>query len=216
MDLQSFGQDALRRPRKHSRARLFLGIAALLLIVVFVHLLIERIFYPWASPLTGDPRLTGQWLGEMTLPSGRKQWLWLKLTHPLPTGKCNNCPTIEGGARTCSPGTGPLAYRVWGRTENRRGTSFYVKTLEQEERRGEPVLGTLQGAWAQDTVDLSTQLIVRGEPTTIRWEKDASGKETQTVIGGSPEARVPIEWRMQRGTESEFEQRCASSAQRGR
>jgi hypothetical protein len=215
MDLQSLGQGTLRRPRKQ-RSRALLAIGALLLIVVILHLLIERIFYPWASPLTGEPRLTGQWLGEMTLPSGRKQWLWLQLEHPLPTGKCNNCPTIEGRALTCSPGRSPLEYRVWGRTESRRGASFYVKTLELEERRGEPVLGTLEGAWAQDTVDLTTQLIVRGEPTTTRWEKDASGKETQTVIGGSPEARVPIEWQMQRGTESEFEKRCTSSTEHGR
>jgi len=196
-------------PRKKvSRARFVALLGGLVALVVVIYLGLEALFTPWARSLTAGPTLTGEWVGEMTTASGRRLETWLLITHPLPTGKCSNCPRIEGEARTCEAGGEKRQYRMWGNVENWRGTEFLLKTLEEPPQQGKLTLGYLNGRWSGDTLDLTTELRVPGQTITMRSEKDAAGNETTRVIGGDPDTRAPVHWRMTRGSEREFRGRC--------
>lgn len=202
-----------RGPKQWSRPRRILFLAGLVGAGIGAFIVIEAVFTPWARSLTGEPTLTGEWLGEMTTATGRKHAVWLQLQHRIPTGRssCSNCSRIEGIVRTCTSGA-MRAYRLWGDVENWRGTQFRVRTQEEQEYAGEPVLGALQGTWSGDTVELSTHLIVRGATQTVRLEIDERGNETQTILGGHPDRRAAITWRMHRGAQHDFEKRCTSAS----
>jgi hypothetical protein len=192
-------------PRKRvSRARFIFGLTAICLLAVGAYVIIEITFYPWALSLTGAPTLTGRWQGVMTTPTGQQQRVWLHLTHPLPTGKCTNCPRIEGKAITCTANNDRRDYRIWGGVENWRGTHFALKTLDESEHKGKLTLGYIQGKWSADDLDLTTHLNVPGEPVTMRVEKIADGKEVQSIIGGHPDTHEPVHWRMHRSSVRQF------------
>lgn len=193
---------------KVSRARAVAILGGLAALFVLIYVGLEALFTPWARSLTGAPTLTGEWVGEMTTASGRKLHMWLLIEHATSAKACMNCPRIEGEVRTCETGGAKRVYRMWGNVENWRGTVFLLKTLDEQEHARKLTLGTLNGRWSGDTLDLTTELRVPGEITTMRWERDAAGNETTRVIGGDPDTHNPVQWRMSRGSEREFRSRC--------
>jgi hypothetical protein len=194
--------------RKVSRARAIVLLSGMAALVVVIYLGLEALFSPWARSLIGGPTLTGEWVGEMTTASGRRLQMWLLVEHRMPTGKCANCPRIEGKVRTCEVAGEKREYRLSGNVENWRGTAFRLQTLDEQEHARKLTLGTLNGRWSGDTLELTTELRVPGESTTIRWERDAAGQETTRIIGGDPDTHDPVEWRMERGSEREFRRWC--------
>jgi hypothetical protein len=200
-----------RNKKPVSRPRFFLMLGGLVALVVGCFLLIEAAFTPWARSITGGPTLTGEWMGEIRTASGRQILLWMKLEHFIPTDQCADCPALEGRARTCEANGEQREYRLWGDVENWRGTVFYVKTLDESEHAGKLTLGTLDGKWSGDTMELSTELRVAGAPTTMRFERAPDGRETTRVIGGDPDTHAVTRWNMQRGNEQAFLKKCGDS-----
>ena len=197
------------RPVRKQRSwrRAWLGMAALAVLAYSALLVLDTAFHPWARSFTGQPTLTGEWLGTLKTATGRHLVVWLELKHPVGRGTCGNCPRIDGTARTCEAGQPPFDYEVWGNVEDWRGERFALKTLLVGEERVLS-LGYLQGSWQADSMALSTELKVPGQVTTTRWEKAEDGTERTSVIGGDPDTRAPVQWPMQRGTADEFAARC--------
>jgi hypothetical protein len=167
--------------------------------------LIEAAFTPWARSLSGGPTLTGEWLGEMTTPTGAKQLVWIELDHSVPSSPCFGCSSIDGQAVTCSAAKAHR-YEVLGSTETWDGSLFHLKTSETEE--SEVHLLYLEGKWDRDEISLTTTLVAPNIPQTTRWEKNEAGEETMTVIDGHPDTRAPVTFSMSRGTLHDFEARC--------
>lgn len=171
---------------KVSRVRAALLLGAVFATVVLLITVIEAVSTPWALSLTGAPTLTGEWVGTLQTKTGRALDVWLSIHHPLHTDKCMNCPQLEGEVRTCEAGRDARRYHMWGNVENRRGTPFLLKTLEEPERPDRLTLGYMDGQWSGDTLDLTM---------TFRWPR------------GDADTQEPIHWRMQRGRESDA-RRC--------
>lgn len=190
----------VRPKRKMSRTRAILMLAGgAVLLVVLPFYVLEAIFNPWAVSLTGAPTLTGEWEGKMTTASGRTFRLDLSLKRDLPTRECSNCPKISGEVRACEIGSECRTYRMWGDVDDRRGTTFLLKTLDESEHAGKLTLGYLTGRWpGADTLHLTTELRTAGASVTMRSEKDERGQEITRVIGGDPDTHAPVQWAMER------------------
>jgi hypothetical protein len=185
---------------------LLVGIAAIGAAAAAFFVAIEAVLSPWARSLTGGPTLTGEWLGEMTTPTGRIELVWVAIEHAVPSDSCFGCPTIEGRVATCDAPGAIHAYEMWGGVDSWDGTAFHLKTREMEES---PVrLLFLEGRWSGDEIELTTTLVAPGVPQTMRVEKTATGGETTTVVDGHPDTRAPVEFSLKRGSEDEFKARC--------
>lgn len=188
-----------------NQIRLWLGIAAVCAAATVVWMLIEAAFTPWARSLTGGPTLTGEWLGQMTTPTGAKHHVWIEIDHAVSGSPCFGCSSIDGWAATCNA-TKVHRYEVLGSTETWDGSVFHLKTSETEESVVH--LLYLEGKWDSDKITLTTTLVAPGIPQTTRWEKNEAGEETTTVVDGHPDTRTPIVFSMTRGTRGDFEKRC--------
>lgn len=190
--------------------RFIAAAAAICAVAVVLFVLIEAAFSPWARSLTGGATLTGEWLGQMTTPTGVRHLVWIEINHDVPSSDCFGCPNIEGRAATCGANEKIHYYEAWGRTENWSGTQFHLKVRETEE--SEVHLLYLEGKWSGDQVDVTTTLAAPGIPTTTEWRSNEAGEESTTVVGGHPDTRAPITFSLERGTLSDFEGRCNSGA----
>ena len=190
---------------RKNQIRLWLGIAAVCAAASVVWILIEAVFTPWARSLTGGPTLTGEWLGQMTTPTGAKHLVWIDLDHSVSSSPCFGCSSIDGRAATCNAAN-IHHYDVTGSVENWGGTRFYLQTSEVEE--SEVHLLYLDGKWDGDEIGLTTTLVAPGVPQTTRWERNEAGEETTSVIEGHPDTRAPIAFSMRRGSLGAFEARC--------
>jgi hypothetical protein len=200
----------LRLRRRLSPAGFVVAASALLLLGWGALIVLQAAFYPWARSLTGAPTLTGSWLGELTTPTGMKQLVWFRIRPPYRA--CANCPKITGEASTCD-GRGPvLGYRFSGNAADWRGTQFTLKLTELEDGAAALRLTFLDGSWSGDRLDLTTTLIAPGQPTTMRVEWDALGRETTTVLNAHPDTRAPITFAMHRAEEAEFDAACVRLA----
>jgi hypothetical protein len=197
---QGIGAATSRNP-----VHLWLGVAAACLITFVAWVLIEAALTPWARSLSGEPTLTGEWLGEMMTPTGVKQLVWIELDHAVSSSPCFGCSSIDGQAATCNA-TNVHRYEVLGSTETWDGSLFHLKTSETEESVVH--LLYLEGKWDGDKITLTTTLVAPGIPQTTRWQKNEAGEETTTVVGGHPDTRAPIVFSMTRATRGDFEARC--------
>lgn len=168
---------------------------------------LQASFYPWGRSLSGAPTLTGRWLGELVTPTGARQVVWLDMA--LPYRSCANCPKIDGEASVCD-GRGPvLQHSLSGNVADRSGKQFTLRLTEQKEGAAALRIAFIDGRWSGDRLDLTTTLVVPGQPITMRVEKDAAGRETTTVVGGHPDTRAPVTFAMHRATPAEFAAACA-------
>ncbi|MCE9522828.1 MAG: hypothetical protein K8S25_10405 [Alphaproteobacteria bacterium] len=198
--------------RSNKSLRLIAGVAAILFVGWGFFVVVDAARYPWARSLTGASTLTGDWSGDFVTPTGTPHLIWLVLGHGLGGGRCTNCATIDGRATTCDRQSKTVNYEIWGDVENWRGTKFWLKARDLGERKSEIVLGPLNGSWEGDELRLTTNLIAPGAPTTTSIEQDESGEEKITTIGGHPDTRAPITFKMARGTEADFVAACKGAA----
>jgi hypothetical protein len=188
------------------RLVLVAAVFGILLFGVLINDLIEAVAAPWARSLSGGSTLTGEWLGEMTTPTGARHLLWLTIRYEP---SCIGCSTMSGEARTCDASGRTRHYEVWGSAENWRGTAFYLKARAIE--KSDVQLEYLEGKWSGEALKLTTTLVAPDIPTTTRWERSKAGVETMTTIGGHPDTLTPITFGLARGKLSEFEARCQAS-----
>ena len=198
------------------KTRKFYRLAVILtaLLLIAFGAVLKSVLKPWAFSLSGGPTLTGDWVGEITTPTGRRLPVWLNLyTEALSIAPCYDCPDFLGTVRSC--GNGVIRdFEAWGSVESRSGAAFLVKTRPTAEIPHEPRLGYLNGQWRGNTLTLTTTLVVPGDPVTTRTEYSGSGKDVTRIVGGHPDARAPISWTMKRGSESEFERACSGGTTR--
>jgi hypothetical protein len=200
----------LRLAKATSPARFWMAIVGLGLGFIAFYVLLEAILAPWARSLVGDSTLTGEWQGEMTLPTGTTHLVWIAITRPLTTGSCYNCPSMEGRIATCH--TAKIRdYDMWGSALTWGGETFELKAREAE--RGEVRLLQLDGTWdGADEIKLTTTLVAPDVPRTLRSEIGPDGQIVESVIGGHPDTRAPITFSMARGTRRDFETRCRAGS----
>ena len=172
-------------------------------------MLIDAALNPWARSLTDGATLTGEWLGRMTTPTGAKHLIWIEIDHAV--ASCVGCSSIDGRAGTCGANRKVRHYEVrGGEADSWSGRPFYLKMDEAEE--SEVRLLYLEGKWSGDRVNVTTTLVAPDIPTTTQWERNETGDETTTVIGGHPDTRAPIMFSLERGTLGDFEKRCRAAS----
>lgn len=153
---------ALRRPSKKKTAgclTLVLVVAGILIFGPVVRDLVDTPLNPWAHSWRGGPTLTGTWVGDAALPSGRKLALFLDLRRAEKGGRsmgystCRTCPRIKGSARACGSAQ---PHEVWGGPDTWGGERFHIKLSPPRTEQSGPWLGYLAGEWAGDSLSLAT------------------------------------------------------------
>jgi hypothetical protein len=163
-------------------------------------------------PVTGVPTLVGTWYGELTTPTGRRQWLALDLDLDSRLRPCTmQCLTIKAEARVCDSqgerrltgGTRPanwsgtrVALTVTGSTADR----YQIIRLKSE--RESDVLKTI--AELESTRKTSTGAAVAAA------SEDSHGNVVRRDAGA--DELFPIKLTLRRGSESEYAQACGRLA----
>lgn len=162
---------------------------------------VDSVFNPWAHSLTGKPVLPGTWVGRVTSPGGQVLELYLDLRRST-NGRgrystCRTCPRIEGSAKMCGAGAGVGEYEVWGGPDSWDGSQFHLKSAPA--KGGPPPvglrLGAMSGEWSGDAMNLSMQF-------------GYSGGRADVDEGGNPDVNVASQFKMARGSESDFLAAC--------
>lgn len=197
-----------RSPRRRLSFPRLVAVMSVLILLGWGALVgLQALFYPWGRSLGGGPTLTGRWLGELVTPTDTRQVVWLDMV--LPYQSCANCPKIDGEASVCDGRGSVLQHSLSGNVADRSGEQFTLRLTERKEGAAALRLTFIDGRWSGDRLDLTTTLIAPGQPTTMRIEKDAAGREMTTVVGGHPDTRAPITFTMRRATPAEFAAACA-------
>ena len=165
---------------------------------------------PWAHALPrfgrsvdGRPAtLTGEWLGELTSPSGRLHgFLWLRIErrHWGSAGRTRGVsgpshPDFAGTARVCGLAEAAGPRKLWGYAS--RDASLVHATIPFAPGPAWN-LRALDGAWDRD-----------GGTLTLAGRLDDNGG---SAPGGAPaDTREPTRITLHQGSETEFERRCAA------
>ncbi len=178
----------------------FLSLFAMLAVV-----LIGAASHPWSISWGESPALTGAWSGELRTATGRT---WSVLIEIEPPGRgCGNCPDISATARVCVDKREIHEYKAWG-DGNWRGSRFELTTTPAGNLNYELQLGSLEGEWNADILNIRATLRAGHDKSTIRVEKDEAGKETTTILGAHPDTRAPVAFTLRKGTERAFLLAC--------
>jgi hypothetical protein len=158
---------------------------------------------PWARSLGLWATLTGDWHGEIRMPGGVTQPVYIEIRPTtMPFGRCRGCPDIEGRARVCEPG-GVFDYDVSGDADNYRGTRFHVFMRRLVERESGLAPGTMQGEWSGDDIRATAELAQMGRTASA------------TATRGEERASPPqVQYTLRRGTEQDFLTACRTQARR--
>lgn len=135
-----------RRRRKRKLGRHLFMVAAIFVAGIGSYYGLELAFDPWASPLTGQPTLTGYWEGKVSLSPGNDRQFVLQLKSAK--GKLD----ISGDGKTCGA-AGAATYEVWGDVLNYRGTRFTLHMRLWKEATGLRLSG-LDGVWDGDVLKI--------------------------------------------------------------
>jgi hypothetical protein len=164
---------------------------------------------PWAHalPLVGTTAggvpatLTGEWLGDVTSPSGRLHgvvWLRIERRQWGGAGRTRGVsgpshPDFGGTARVCGLADAAGPRKLWGWAS--RDASLVHATIPFAPGPAWN-LGALDGAWDRD-----------GGTLTLTGRLDDNGGSAR---GGAPaDTREPTRITLRPGREAEFERRCA-------
>lgn len=196
-----------RHPPRRSKA---IGYALIALIVFLWAAGLDAIFYPWAfwwmRPVTGAPTLVGTWYGELTTPTGRRQWIALDLEATLQ--RCSaGCSRIKAEARVCDS-RGERRFSGQTRPGNWRGTHFaltvtgaatgsyqIIRMQAERDADGLRVIGNLESVRRTST-----------GAAVASVSEDRHGNVVRRDAGA--DTLFPIELSLRRGSERDFEQSC--------
>ncbi len=158
---------------------------------------------PWSVSLPGRPALIGEWLGELILPAGRKQWVALDLSAE-PSGRHGNLRRLKGFAQVCGA-QGMRGYEGSAKPQNWRGTLFNLALGATDARTDGLALIKLDGEWDhQDIIRVTARFESRG-PVTVIADRDG----TVTRPGADPDTLFPVSFTLRRGSERDFATACA-------
>lgn len=182
-----------------------LALAAVLLL--FAAFGFDALLYPWAfgfmRPITGTPALVGEWFGELTTPTGRRQWVALDLDAYLGRCRVRNCSRVQAVARVCDA-AGSRDYEGEGHAQDWRGTRFDLELLANDERQEGLRIIKLQGE--RDGADLQAVTKFESGLSTATITVDRSGNVTRPV--GDPDTRFPVNVILSRSSERDFDAAC--------
>lgn len=189
------------------RSSLLAGVVFLITagLAILASPLFDRLFAPWAFEHTGQPALTGRWIGQLTTATGRTHGVLLELLLPAPKGRTGlvrdweNAPygEIGGTARLCDELGQVRVYNIDGEPEDRQAThiAFYASPSET------PAPNGLTISWVRGIWDGSSSLTLTAQ---LYWEQDGSAISGAEYPETQSEATLP----MTRGSDEEFEVLC--------
>lgn len=188
-----------------------LGMAlAMLAVVLFAMFGVDSLAYPWAfpwmRPITGTPALVGEWLGELTTPTGRRQWIALELDAYL--GRCiSTCSRVEAVARVCDA-RGLREYEGRGRAHDWRGTRFDLELLASDDREEGLRVMNLQAERDGDALRAMARFASGSSAATAAV--DERGRIARPVV--DPDTLFPTNVLLRRSSERAFERACRRSS----
>jgi hypothetical protein len=185
-------------------------VLAMLAAVLFVTFGVDSLAYPWAftwmRPITGMPALVGKWFGELTTPTGRRQWIVLDLDAHL--GRCiSTCSRVQAIARVCDA-RGLREYEGRGRAHDWRGTRFDLELLATDDRQEGLRVIELQARRDGDAVRAIARFASGSRPATIAV--DERGRIARPAV--DPDTLFPTNVLLRRGSERAFERACRRSS----
>jgi hypothetical protein len=161
---------------------------------------LEAACYPWAHPLPFHSSLTGDWIGEMTVPVLGRTGVFVTLIADIDDGGDD----LDGVARLCD-GRGPHPFRLSGRTKNWSGTRFRFTTFPPEnvvEAEGVQ-LGRADGEWDRgQTLRLTAKLVKYSIHNGASFSTTARPPEQIAIED------TPVVFTLTRGTEAAFAAGC--------
>jgi hypothetical protein len=167
----------------------------------------DAVVYPWASgwssSFTGRAPLVGEWYGEATTPTGRRQWLALDLSAHLGRCRTGDCARVRATGRVCEA-TGTREYEGSGHARDWRGTRFDLYLRARDQRMEGMRVIKLQGEHAGDVLRTVAQLEIAHGSTSIAT--DRTGRITQPA--GDPDTRFPINLILRKSGEADFQAAC--------
>src|SRR5262245_6123022 len=88
--------DSFSAPRRKSKQRRLVVVTTVLLVIgLGAAYGLHYLSNPGALSLPGHPALVGYWQGEMTLPGGGQQRMFLELNSRTYSQACDNCPVMD-------------------------------------------------------------------------------------------------------------------------
>jgi hypothetical protein len=179
---------AVRKRRPLARAvltRVIVGVAAL-----SASVLLEVPRAPWARSLGLWPTLTGDWVGDLTIGSGRARPVFLAIRGFVPR---RGRPSINGRARLCDQGGAIRDFQISGEPDNWRGTRFHFAMSATAERDWPLAPGELGGEWDGDAIRATGALVSRGPAATLEISRSSR-----------PASPPRVYVAMHRGNETDF------------
>jgi hypothetical protein len=191
------------------------ALAVLILLVFLWAVGLDAIAYPWAfawmRPLTTAPTLVGDWYGELTTPTGRRQWiaLNLRLDTPAQLGRCTGCPRIEAAARVCDS-HGLWRYEGKGHPGNWRGTQFDLALTTTGAPSQEPGIIRLHAEHDADSLRAIAELeSIRSTDSLHATAAITTDRQARVVRPlADPDTLFPVGLLLRRSTERDFGLAC--------
>jgi hypothetical protein len=189
--------------RRRKRLRTSVAIVGLFVVGIPLIYCLHWASNPWAMTLPGKPGLVGYWQGTVSYGPGDERRVVLRLIADPPSGRCSNCPDIDGAAEVCGA-SHRAVYDIYGDPLNYRGTRFSLQARRETEGPG-LYLRQLNGHWdGRDLLTVSTSLVridPDGAARSTTWTDEATGKIMSDDV---PNARFEL----RRAGEAEYDGAC--------
>ncbi len=178
------------------------GIVVVLILAVAFAAGFDYMDAPWAWSLSGQPTLTGEWVGQFRLPEGQPGAAYLNLTHDYNATtdvrgaySIHNLPPFKGNALGCIGKGAVQTYSLYGGATS-NGQDVEMVLQAQKPTVPNFALHELKGAWAGDELKLT------GTMTTIL---DARGS---TQLNSAPNQRQPTTIVFHKASQADFSKLC--------
>jgi hypothetical protein len=158
--------------------------------------------FPWAYAQSGNPTLTGTWVGSLTTATGQHRGVIMEMHLPDISGRKRKVRrtrygSLEGTARTCDERGEIRSLTLSGNPHNKDATQLHLMTIPAENPPLDGLtLNTAKGLWDQgNTLHMQAGFYFR--------------KGTGAISGPEyPDTQKEALLHMTRGGDAEFRRAC--------